>query len=139
MGLSVKIYKSQAGKKAEKENKNILKKGDDEEDFSREALREFELSKLRWFYAIVETDSVKTAERISEECDGREYMSSSTLVEFSDDPEDEYFDGKIEDSKECHPLQLNHSSMSHTAVSSTFDEKDARRGEIFDKAFKDFG
>merc|ERR1711893_263592 len=106
MGLSVKIYKSQAGKKAEKENKNILKKGDDEEDFSREALREFELSKLRWFYAIVETDSVKTAERISEECDGREYMSSSTLVdvsyvpddtEFSDDPEDEYFDGKIED------------------------------------------
>ena len=143
---SVKIYKSEAGKKAETENKNILKKGDDSEEFSREALREFELSKLRWFYAIVETDCLKSAEKISEMCDGREYMSSSTLVDvsyvpedtcFSDEAEDVY-DGNDGDEKEYHPLQLNHSSLSHTAVSSTFDENDPRRNEVFGKAFEKF-
>ena len=93
-----------------------MKNDDEGEDFSREALREWELSKLRWFYAIVETDCEKTAEIISEQVDGREYMSSSAMVdvsfvpedtEFSDAPEDEY-DGTEKTKateKEYHPLQ----------------------------------
>jgi len=146
---SVKIYRSEAGKKAATENNSVLKNDDEGEDFSREALREWELSKLRWFYAIVETDCEKTAEMVSEQIDGREYMSSSAMVdvsfvpedtEFSDAPEDEY-DGTEKTKateKEYHPLQLNHSSLSHTACTSTFDENDPRRNEGFGKAFEMF-
>lgn len=36
------------------------------------------------------------------------------------------------------PSQLNHSSLSHTACSSTFDENDPRRSETFGKAFEMF-
>jgi hypothetical protein len=40
-------------------------------------LRLYERSKLRYYYAIVEFDSVKTATRVYTECDGLEFQLSS--------------------------------------------------------------
>jgi hypothetical protein len=40
-------------------------------------LRLYERSKLRFYYAIVEFDSVKTATRVYTECDGLEFQLSS--------------------------------------------------------------
>merc|ERR1712226_548985 len=73
-------------------------------------------------------------------------MSSSVLVDCSFIPDDMEFDASdktdefngVEDStSEYHPLNITHSTVSHTAVKSTFDEDDTRRKEAFAKAFED--
>ena len=80
-------------------------------------------------YAIVEFDSKESAEKVYQDCDNTEYMSSSNLIDLSFVPSDMEFDesDKTEEfhddvqtgAKEYHPIVLTHSSMSHTAVSST--------------------
>ena len=85
---SVKIYKSEAGKKAEKEGLILPKStktngSDHNSEMDREKIREFELSKLRWRYAIVEISDQVSAEKIYNECDGQEYMSSGLLMNIS--------------------------------------------------------
>lgn len=43
----------------------------------QEALRLYELSKLRYYYAVVVADSAATAAHLYEECDGMEFMHSA--------------------------------------------------------------
>ena len=162
--ISVKIYKSEAGKKAEKEGLILPKasgsNNDNKPDMDREKIREFELSKLRWRYAIVEISDQNSAEKIYNECDGQEYMSSGLLMNISfvdesttfDDndlvdsfPEKSGVSGKdTEDQSqhtrndEYHPLNLTHSLTSHTAIKSTFDEDDVRRRNLFHEMFENY-
>lgn len=146
----VKIYKSEVGKLAEKKEAELREQQDQksvagsgefesEPEYDREKLRAYELSKLRWRYAIVKTKSIEVAENIYVSCDNKEYMSSGILMNTSFVPEDMTFEetdqtdvwpkatklSKAEENYE--PLTLSHSSNSHTAIKSTFDEDDLRR------------
>jgi len=143
--LSSKVYMSEAGKKAQKEGPKTVPV-ESTEEFDREYLREYELSKLRWKYAVVEFDSIESAEKVYTDCDGQEYMSSSQLVDCSFIPEDMEFDEKdlvdqysenqTNTTEEYHPINMTHSTCSHTAVASTFDLEDVRRKDMFGKAFE---
>ena len=50
---------------------------DDADEVDREALRLYERSKLRWYYAVAECDSARTAAHLYAECDGMEYGLSA--------------------------------------------------------------
>uniref|UniRef100_A0A3Q1EFC1 ESF1, nucleolar pre-rRNA processing protein, homolog (S. cerevisiae) n=1 Tax=Acanthochromis polyacanthus TaxID=80966 RepID=A0A3Q1EFC1_9TELE len=90
--LSVKIYPSEFGKERLKVEETqgpleLRALPDDSEDDTeeervyREKMRDYQFKRLKYFYAVVECDSVKTSAKIYEECDGYEYESSCSVLD----------------------------------------------------------
>ncbi|KAK3829461.1 MAG: hypothetical protein JOS17DRAFT_685836 [Linnemannia elongata] len=151
---SVKIYPSEFGKeRLEREEREgpppeIFKKAgskmkldedadssDDEEEIDSEALRQYQLDRLKYYYAVVDCDSVETAKSICEACDGAEYESSANFfdlryipdgMDFDDIPRDEAF-GAPENYK---PNEFTTQVFQHSNVKLTWDEDDADRIKV---------
>ncbi|KAF9578493.1 pre-rRNA-processing protein esf1 [Lunasporangiospora selenospora] len=157
---SVKIYPSEFGKeRMEREERDgppvdIFKKEEDSEDeeitqetliknqteegqeaFDSEALRQYQLDRLKYFYAVVDCDTVETAKAICEACDGTEYESSANFfdlryipddMEFEDAPRNEAFDAP--EKYKANDFQTQ--AFQHTNVKLTWDEDDADRLKV---------
>uniref|UniRef100_A0A224YN84 Nucleolar pre rrna processing protein log n=1 Tax=Rhipicephalus zambeziensis TaxID=60191 RepID=A0A224YN84_9ACAR len=162
----VSIYPSEFGKErmaveresgpaelveAARSDKKASKKGggDDEEVDSkarREALRQYQLNRLRYYYAIAECDSAETADHLYRELDGREYESSGTCLDLRFVPDDMTFDEEptsvadsVPDPQSYKPLNFVTSALQSVNVQLTWDEDDPRRTEAMQRAFKDDG
>ncbi|KAJ1961859.1 pre-rRNA-processing protein esf1, partial [Dispira parvispora] len=64
---------------------------DDGTEYDQKVLRQYELDKLNYYYAVVECDSVQTAAAIYEACDGSEFEASSNLLDLRYVPDDTTF------------------------------------------------
>lgn len=68
----------------EKDDKSTLAGCSDKiegEDYHREKLRQYQLKRLKYYYAVIDCDSPETANAIYDNCDGVEFETSSTKMD----------------------------------------------------------
>eukprot|EP01032_Pedospumella_encystans_P010090 gene10090-11822_t len=131
-GAVVRRKKSAQSKKAAKKQ---LKDG---EGFDEVALRKYELSKLRYYFAVAECDSARTANMLYEELDGVEMESSAMVFDLSLVPEELSFEGReVRDSYSASasgavnpnykPPDFVVNALQHTKVQCSWDEGEKLR------------
>ena len=116
---------------------------DPENEELRERIRRYQLSKMKYYYAIAEFDSAETAEAVYKELDGMEYEGSSLELDLRFVPDDMTFDpedmraecNKAPDQATYKAPQFISSALQQTTVKFTWDETDARRQEKLRKAY----
>jgi len=117
--------------------KDLLQEANDE-DFNSDALRSYQLDRLRYYYAVVVCGDKRTAEAIYEATDGKEFQASSNFVDLRFVPEDVTFDDEPRD--ECtkvptgyKPVEFVTDALQHSKVKLTWDmhpEEVARKDTI---------
>ena len=71
---------------------HLLHQVDENDDFDPEALRKYQLERLKYYFAVVEFDSVAAADRVYEECNGLEFENTSNVIDLRFIPEGMVFD-----------------------------------------------
>ncbi|KAI3621900.1 pre-rrna-processing protein esf1 [Moniliophthora roreri] len=156
--LSVKVYPSQFGKeriaREEKEgpppevfgkrrtvddedvNEKTIYELGDENDFDGDALRKYQLERLRYYYAIVTCDMVEAASHIYNELDGTELERSANIFDISFVPngmtfDDEPRDEATEDVETGYKaVDFVTDALRHSKVKLTWDEDDPERNQM---------
>ncbi|TNN08598.1 ESF1 isoform 1 [Schistosoma japonicum] len=104
----------------------------------RRRIREYQLARLKYFYAIIEFDSVETAEAIYSACDGLEYESSGSRLDLRFVDNDQRFEVAPEYAhlvSECReinkakytPLRFETTALHSTRIGITWDKTPADR------------
>ncbi|XP_066245659.1 ESF1 homolog [Euwallacea similis] len=149
---SVVIYPSEYGKKRLKEeevkgpielvkNNHINKEENETEEglnFHMEKLRQYQLNRLKYYYAVITFDSPNSANKVYTECDGMEYESSATKMDLRFIPDDMTFDDipkescdKMPDKYE--PRFFTTTALQQAKVELTWDETNPERLEFAEK------
>ena len=122
--------------------KKDLLKADDGKDFDGAALRQYQLERLRYYYAVVVCSDKATAQSIYESIDGSEYLSSANFFDLRFIPDDTDFDDKPRD--ECstvpsgyRPNEFVTDALQHSKVKLTWDQnpEETQRKEAIKRAF----
>ncbi len=84
---------SEEDSEAEEERiKKDLIKEDDDVDFDSNALRKYQLERLRYFYAVITCSSKNVSKALYDAMDGQEYLSSANFFDMRFVPDDVDFD-----------------------------------------------
>lgn len=162
--VSVSIYPSEFGKQrmAEEEKmgpaelKDLRGNLDDdevaqsegafkeEEDYNMQKLREYQINRLKYYYAVIVCDSLSTADHIYQKCDGLELETSASKIDLRFIPEDMSFEddeakersSSIPDKLTYKPLSFTTEALNQTKVRITWDETDHKRTAYTKRKFK---
>lgn len=121
--------------------KNELLQEDQGEEFDSKALRQYQLERLRYYYAVITADSADTARHLYENMDGREYLSSANFFDLRFVPDEVSFDeDKPRDSCDripdgYRPNDFVTDALTHSRVKLTWDADDTARKEVQKRAF----
>lgn len=125
----------------ERIKKELMTEGNDQ-DFDSDALRSYQLDRLRYYYAVMVCSSPETAQHIYEATDGTEYQSSSNVIDLRFVPDDVTFDDeprdmcdKVPDSYK--PVDFVTNALQSSKVKLTWDmhPEEASRKESIKRAF----
>lgn len=116
---------------------------DEDDEGYKEKLREYQLNRLKYYYAVIEFDSVKCADFVYKECDGLEYESTANRLDLRFIPDDMEFDDEPKDvcmeipGRGYQPRIFFTTALQQAKVELTWDETDVNRKEISEKLFSD--
>ncbi|KAJ1311663.1 hypothetical protein OPQ81_010138 [Rhizoctonia solani] len=107
-----------------------------EDDYDHDALRQYQLDRLRYYYAIITCDSPSTASHIHHELHGTELERSANVFDLSFVPEDMEFTQEFRD--ECNSeaqasskgMDFVTDALRHSKVKLTWDDDDPERNKI---------
>ncbi|EFN79998.1 ESF1 homolog [Harpegnathos saltator] len=151
---SVTIYPSEYGQQRMKEEEisgpkelkdDNINSDDENEDneegaqYHMEKLRQYQLNRLKYYYAVAEFDSAETANKVYTECDGIEYESTSNRLDLRFIPDDMTFDQEPKDTcneipTKYQPRQFTTTALQQVKVDLTWDDVDPDRQEFLQKA-----
>ncbi|RFU77342.1 pre-rrna processing esf1 [Trichoderma arundinaceum] len=122
--------------------KKLIQEGDDQ-DFDSDALRAYQLDRLRYYYAVMTCSSKSTAQAIYEATDGTEYQASSNFIDLRFVPDDVTFDDEPRDQCEkipesYKPIEFVTNALQSSKVKLTWDmhPEEINRKESIKRAFK---
>lgn len=105
-----------------------------------EKLRQYQLNRLKYYYAVIVCDNIKTADKIYTECDGLEYESTATKMDMRFVPDDMQFDqepkevcNKMPEPGKYQPRFFTTTALQQAKVDLTWDETDPNRVEVTQK------
>ncbi|CAK9817197.1 ESF1 homolog [Anthophora plagiata] len=153
---SVTIYPSEFGLKRMKEEEingpkeliEMSKEKDTQNDsdaeegaaYHVEKLRQYQLNRLKYYYAVIVFDSAKTANKIYTECDGTEYESTAAKLDLRFIPDDMEFDqtpkevcNELPELHKYEPRLFTTTALQQVKVDLTWDETNPGRMEIAQK------
>uniref|UniRef100_A0A915BUV8 NUC153 domain-containing protein n=1 Tax=Parascaris univalens TaxID=6257 RepID=A0A915BUV8_PARUN len=144
--LSVTIYLSDFGKERLEEEEQLgpripqmsdcIDDVDELDKNTREALRAYQLDRMRYYYAIIECDHAQTAAAIYDQCDGVEFESSSVRMDLRFVPDGTTFEENVVkervnekdvDVNAFKPKFFESAALSKSATKLTWDETDPDR------------
>ncbi|KAK0124747.1 pre-rRNA-processing protein esf1 [Cadophora gregata f. sp. sojae] len=126
----------------EEKIKKELLQADDGKEFDSAALRQYQLDRLRYYYAVVICSDNETAQNVYENTDGSEYLSSANVFDLRFIPDGVEFDDKPRD--ECEsvpagykPIEFVTDALQHSKSKLTWDTtpEEASRKEAISQAF----
>ncbi|OWZ81169.1 hypothetical protein C365_00136 [Cryptococcus neoformans Bt85] len=103
------------------------------EDIDMDQLRQYQLERLRYYYAIATFSSVAAAEYIMNECNGTEFEQTANILDLSYVPEDMAFDeDSVKDEADKEPKAYKGNdfvtdALRHSKVKLTWDQDDPNR------------
>lgn len=111
------------------------------EEFNSAALRQYQLERLRYYYAVMSCDNKSTAKAIYDSMDGREYLTTSNFFDLRFVPDDTSFE-EDKPHDECNSLPSGYKpndfrteALTHSKVRLTWDDDDPSRKEVQKRAF----
>ncbi|KAF1919558.1 hypothetical protein BDU57DRAFT_512704 [Ampelomyces quisqualis] len=121
-------------KKAEFQNE------DTGEEFDSTALRNYQLDRLRYYYAVITCSSANVAKSIYDNLDGREYLTSANFFDLRFVPDGTTFDQDSHDRCDklpdgYKPNEFSTDALTHSKVKLTWDADDTTRKEVQKRAF----
>ncbi|GLB36099.1 putative NUC153 domain containing protein [Lyophyllum shimeji] len=134
-GPPPEIFKKKSDEDEEINAQNIYEVGD-EEQYDKDALRNYQLERLRYYYAIITCDTVDAATHIYRELEGTELERSANVFDLSFVPDDTTFDGEFRDEATDDPataykaVDFVTDALRHSNVKLTWDEDDPERNQI---------
>jgi NUC153 domain len=126
----------------EDEIKKSIIKVNEGEEFDSAKLRQYQLERLRYFYAVLTFSSTSAAKAIYDAVDGTEYLSTANFFDLRFIPDETDFSSD-KPREECEkipdgykPNEFVTDALQHSKVKLTWDAEDVSRKEAQARAFR---
>ncbi|TFK77152.1 hypothetical protein BDN72DRAFT_830320 [Pluteus cervinus] len=139
-GPPPEIFKKQPDLDVSQVNeKTVYELGDADANYNEGALRNYQLERLRYYYAIVTCDTEDAASHLYTELDGTELERSANVLDLSFVPDSMSFDTSFRDEaieeKSTKPLDFVTDALRHSKVKLTWDNDDPERMQVTRRRF----